>query len=54
MYEARLLRLEDRDVLWIPTYHQTNYGKFNKERVVAYPWYYELAHQFLLESTIEA
>lgn len=48
-YAAEVLLLDGREVLKFCIYHQTNYGAFNRERKIAYPWYFEIAQKFLTD-----
>jgi len=50
-YEARVILVEGRAVLWLPTYHQNNYGEFNREKSAAYAWYFQQARDFVSRPT---
>jgi len=53
-YAAEFLHLDGREVLKFSTYHQNNYGEFNREKSDAYPWYLEVAREFLRGVATEA
>lgn len=48
-YGYEIITVDHRPVLNFSTYHQNNYGKFNDERKLAYPWYFQVAREFLAE-----
>lgn len=49
-YSYELLDIDGRTVLKFSTYHQNNYGEFNREKTEAYPWYREVAHRFFADA----
>lgn len=48
-YSCEILSVACRPVLKFSTAHQNNYGRFNRERREAYPWFTDVARRFLLD-----